>query len=147
MKSLLLAILFQSAASMKLTTSLSSRRAAIAGALSMPASSCMAYEEVDPLAAADKIKAEGVLKSTGKPVPPALLGFIAFGGIAAGASFFFDRGTPSSSSSRPALYTEEEQKARFEAYEKDNWVNSVDLPWMPPKKTEAPAGEETEASE
>ena len=142
MKSLLLAILFQSAAPMKLTTSLSSRRAAIAGALSLPASSCMAYEEEDPLAAADKNKGEGVLKSTGKPVPPALLGFIAFGGIAAGASFFFDRGTPSSSS-RPALYTEEEQKARLEAYEKDNWVNSVDLPWMPPKKTEAPAGEES----
>ena len=98
-----------------------------------------------PFRAAEKIKEEGtVLKSTGKPVPVPLIGAIVLGSAAAAGSYFLNGGAGvSSEEEAPSMYTAEEQKERFETYEKESWVNNVELPWMKPQEPEA----DEEASE
>ena len=105
-----------------------SRRAVLLGvAASLPSGPARAEA---PLAdvyseAADRIKSEGVLKSTGKQVPPALTAAIVFGAAAATASYFV---FPAKDSDHP-LPTGI-SRPREDEYEKSRWVNNVDLPWM-----------------
>ena len=113
-------------------------------------------EKLDPQAAADLIRNQGILQSTGKRFPPSLLGAIAFGGAAAAASYAFQGQTTSNVSSvvQNGRYSEEEMRERFEAYEKSKWTNNVKLPWMPDElsaqttsDTESPAESEHAESE
>jgi len=73
--------------------------------------------------AMELIREEGVLKSTGKPVPPALVGAIVLGGAAAAASFKFGGAgdTPV-----PTGISADADEASYEA---SKWTNEVELPW------------------
>ena len=84
------------------------RRAACLGlsGLAIPAS-CIAAD-VDPGAAADVIRREGMLKGTGKPVPPGLIGAIVIGAGVATASFVFEK-PPRPESNTVERYTEEDK--------------------------------------
>lgn len=84
---------------------------------------------LDPQAAAERIRTEGVLKSTGKAVPLPLIAFIV-GGAAAAVAL---NGPPADDTPLPTgLFSEEAKAAQGleEKYESSRWTNNVDLPWM-----------------
>ena len=90
--------------------------------------------------AADIIREEGVLKSTGKRVPPALVGAIVLGAAAAGGAYAFDfQGGNDYQLGEKPLPTGIAQ-ADDDKYEASRWTNEVDLPWM----TKPAAAAETE---
>ena len=94
-------------------------------------------EEIDAEAAVERIRTEGVLKSTGKPVPPFLPLIVLAGAGAAIASFMFNK--PKDDIVVPTgLFPKE--KIDDAAYEETKWTNNVDLPWQ--KAAEEPAPEE-----
>lgn len=92
--------------------------------------------------AADVIRSEGVLKSTGKSVPPQLLAAIVIGGAAATAGYFLG-----GSGDTPVPTGLASKRADQEAYEASKWTNNVELPWMQGQSEEADAAVLQDADE
>ena len=125
----------------------STRRGALLAASSLVfnAQASFAEDEDAPLYdvakdAAERIRTEGALKSTGKEVPLPLIGAIVLGFGAAGASFAL--GIKSDTPVPTGLGTGD-----AEAYEASKWINDVDLPWMPDAASEAVDAEDSGSAE
>ena len=87
--------------------------------------------------AAERIKSEGLVKSTGKPVPGWLIGAIGVGAATAiGLNAF---SSPKPDTPLPTgLFSEPNE----EAYEESRWVNNVDLPWLKQEEEESADAED-----
>ena len=106
------------------------RRGVLVAASSFACAPAYAETEVFETAkdAADLVKEEGVLKSTGKQVPAGLTGFVVLGSAAAAASFVFGGPGEYERGEKPlptGIATYDPEK-----YEESRWTNAVDLPWM-----------------